>query len=532
MSQQIFYIDPLDDLNKARELLKKSSKNKVVLVLPEENTILKNIENLTILKKEAQNLGKRLAVFSSDPQYKKLAEDCGIEIESSLRLADAENKEIEKEQYKKEVFSKPRVSDILPPQKAEPVQPSISKKIETKDVEKSQELPIPQKATKKWVGPLLYTIFFLLLVGGAVFSFTFLPRATITIVPVSEEIDFSGKFEVKKGADIDLEANIVPGTIIEKSKNIEKSFLATKTEDKEEKARGKITIYNEDTSSHRFVPGTRFKSQDGKIFKSQDWINIPAGSKTNPGQIEIEVVAESAGEEYNIEPTTFTVPGLSGTNLFDLIYAKSSEAMSGGFVGKTKVVGEEDIEKAKKEIEAMQDNVIDQLKKEILKEISPDLQSFFEDLIQVEKEEIVFDKKAGDIVETFKASTKVTVWVLSFEEDDVQEIIAKVIAEEIKEGVDFEEVVSSQKIDYEVIENNMESGVFKISFEGKEKVAWKVTADQIKKAVIGMDQNAFQKYISEDMKGKIKDGEVELWPLWVKEIPQREDRIFVEIKYE
>ena len=142
------------------------------MVLPEENAILKNIENLTILKKEAQNLGKRLAVFSSDPQYKKLAEDCGIEIESSLRLADAENKEIEKEQYKKEVFSKPRVSDILPPQKAEPVQPSISKKIETKDVEKSQELPIPQKPPKMGWTIVVYNI---LLIAGwwCCFLFTF-----------------------------------------------------------------------------------------------------------------------------------------------------------------------------------------------------------------------------------------------------------------------------------------------------------------------------------------------------------------------
>jgi len=110
--------------------------------------------------------------------------------------------------------------------------------------------------------------------------------------------------------------------------------------------------------------------------------------------------------------------------------------------------------------------------------------------------------------------------------------ISLVVAGEIKEGVDFEEVVSSQEITYEIIENDMEDGVLKIGFKGKEKVAWKVTADQIKKVIIGMDQNAFQKYINEDMKGKIKDGEVELWPLWVKKIPQREDRVFVEIKYE
>lgn len=531
MSQQIFYIDPLDDLNKVRELLRKSSKNKVVLVLPEENTILKNIEGLTILKKEAQNLGKRLAIFSTDSQYKRLAEDCGIEIENSLKMTETDNQEKE-QPHKKETVLKPKISDILPPQKTASINKPVSKYTETEEIKKPQEVSASQKTGKKWIGPLLYVLLFLVLIGGVFFSLTWLPRATVTIVPVSEEIEFSGSVKIEKGAEMDLEANVIPGMVIEKSKDIEKSFLATGVEDKNEKARGKITIYNEDTSAHRFVPGTRFKSQDGKIFKSQDWINIPAGSKTNPGKIEIEVVAESAGDQYNIEPTTFTIPGLSGTNLFNLIYAKSNEAMSGGFVGEAKVVGEEDIKKAKEEIEAMQDNIIGQLKEEILKEISPDFQSLFSDLIKVEKEEIVFDKKVGEIGETFKASAKVRVWVLSFKEDDLQEVIAKVVAKEIKEGVDFEEIVSSQEITYEVLENDMENGVLKIGFQGKEKVAWKVTADEIKKSVMGMDQNDFQKYIEEEMKGKIKDGKAELWPLWVKKIPQREDRVFVEIKYE
>jgi hypothetical protein len=524
---QIFYIDPPDDLNKVREKLKETQKEKIILVLPEENKKLKSIENLTILKKEAQSLGKRLSIFSSDPKYKKLAEDCGIEIEGSLL----------EEGFSRggELVFRPKISDILPPTSKSSAQNLPPKEIKEKKIE--IERGTPEKETfpskkKKWVSPLIYSLLFIILVGGVGFSWIYLPRAKITIIPAGEEIEFSGSFKAQKDANLNVEANIVPGAFIEKSQDIEKSFLATEIETREDKANGTITIYNEDSSSHRFVPGTRFKSEDGKIFKSQDWVNIPAGSKTKPGQVQIEVVAEKAGEEYNIGPTTFTIPGLQGMDLYGLIYAKSTEAMSGGFVGEAKVVGKEDLENAKKEMETLEENLASQMKDEILKEVSPNTQSLLEELIVVEKGEISFDKKAGEVGETFKGKATVTARLLNFNEDDVQEIIAKAIATKIKEGVEFEEVVSTQEIQYEILKNDIENGVMEVSFKGTEDVAWKVTADQIKEAVVGMDENSFQNYVGEQMGGKIKDGKVELWPFWVKKIPKREDRIFVEIKYE
>ena len=104
--QQILYIDPLEKVNQVKDKMAKTKKEKIILVLPAENKNLKNIENLTSLKIEAQKLGKKLTIFSSDPLYQKLAEDCGIEIEKSL---------IEESFLKKEEISfRPKIRDILP----------------------------------------------------------------------------------------------------------------------------------------------------------------------------------------------------------------------------------------------------------------------------------------------------------------------------------------------------------------------------------------------------------------------------------
>ena len=535
---QIIYVDPSDNLDIVLEEFKKSQKKKVILVLPEENKNLKNIENLTILKKNTQSLNKDLTIFTSDNQYRKLAEDCGIEIEKSL-MGGAFSK-------KGEISFRPKVRDILPRERVfslkEQKRENRSKE-KSKDVreaekpeekklfnkEEIKEFPVAKKKRKR-LSILAGLFIFVILAGGIFFSLVWLPRAEIIIIPASEEIEFSGKFTVKDGENSDYKAKIISGTLIEKEKETEKSFLSTGKEKKIEKAKGEITIYNEDGYSHRFVPSTRFESPDGKFFKSIEWINIPAGSKENPGTVEIEVIASEAGEEYNIEPADFTVPGLEGTNVYELVYAKSAEAMKGGLIGEAKVVAGDDIKKAEKEMKELEENLISDIKSEILKGTSSNLQ-FLSDSILIIKEGITFDKKAGDIGKDFLGKVKVKAKLLNFNEDDVQEIVADIIAGRVKENIEFEEIVSTQEIQYKTLKNDIENGVAEISFEGKEKVAWRIDLGEIKKEVYGMEGANFREYIREKMDGKIENGYLELWPFWVNKVSEREDRVFLRIQY-
>jgi len=530
---QILYIEPLDEVAQVKEKMAKTKKEKVILVLPAENKKLKNIENLTSLKIEAQKLGKKLTIFSSDPPYQKLAEECGIEIEKSL-IEDSFL-------AKQEISFRPKIRDIFPKKELEEI--TAEKTKAEKEIEKKPPLlkePTPKKS--KLLLNLLYTLFVISLIGGIIFCFYYLPKAEITLVPVSEEIEFASQFTVKKGTEIDLKGKLLPGTLLIKDKEVEKSFLSTGSEKRVDKATGKITVYNEDNSPHNFVPNTRFQTSDGKIFRQpqgSDWVSVPAGSKDNPGKVEIKVVADEAGEEYNIGPTKFTLPGLKGTAFFEKVYGKSKEAMKGGFIGEAKVVAKEDVVKATQEMQRLQENLAGEVKNDILKEIPPSLQ-FLKDSVITTKEKISFDKKVGEIGETFKGKAKVSTHLLKFNEEDVQKIIANIILDRVKEGIEFEEVVSSLEVNYEVVESKIEKCTnvgeeiceMEIKFTGKEKVAWKVTADDVKKAILGEDEQSFEKYIKEDMKGKIERAELKLWPFWVNKIPQKENRVFIQVKYE
>jgi hypothetical protein len=88
------------------------------------------------------------------------------------------------------------------------------------------------------------------------------------------------------------------------------------------------------------------------------------GSTLVPGTLEVEVFADSAGEEYNTSNVKFTIPGFSGKEQFDKITAESVNEISGGYIGVRKVVSEEAKEQAQKDLEAQLKTEIESSKNE------------------------------------------------------------------------------------------------------------------------------------------------------------------------
>jgi len=102
------------------------------------------------------------------------------------------------------------------------------------------------------------------------------------------------------------------------------------------KASGSITVYNNySASSVKLVKTTRFATPDGLIFRAPADVVIPGKSSSGPGSVQITVIADQTGSQYNIGPVAkFTVPGLqSNAPMYAGVYAKSSAPMTGGSSG-------------------------------------------------------------------------------------------------------------------------------------------------------------------------------------------------------
>jgi hypothetical protein len=65
-------------------------------------------------------------------------------------------------------------------------------------------------------------------------------------------------------------------------------------------AQGRITVYNELTTPQSMKPNTRFISEDGIVYKVDEWINVPAAREANGvteiGSVEVIVKAEHIDE--------------------------------------------------------------------------------------------------------------------------------------------------------------------------------------------------------------------------------------------
>lgn len=114
------------------------------------------------------------------------------------------------------------------------------------------------------------------------------------------------------------------------------TVAASGTVHKEEKASGSITVVNNYSSSPvKLLKNTRFESSSGLIYKAPEAVSIPGKVGNAPGKVNITVVADIVGSQYNIAAgEKLTLPGLKNSAaMYASVYATSASGMAGGFLG-------------------------------------------------------------------------------------------------------------------------------------------------------------------------------------------------------
>ncbi len=174
-----------------------------------------------------------------------------------------------------------------------------------------------------------------------------LPRADIAITLRRTPWEFNDIVSAQvTGGD-------VAAQLFTQTKNATLSFTASGKKYMENKAHGTIKVVNAYSSDTQgLVASTRFVTPDGKIFRLQNSIVVPGAKivngKIEPSSIDAPVVADKAGNDFNIGPVgRFTIPGFQGTPKYDAFYGISENPMTGGNVGETPYPTPDDIAKAK-----------------------------------------------------------------------------------------------------------------------------------------------------------------------------------------
>ncbi len=164
---------------------------------------------------------------------------------------------------------------------------------------------------------------------GALFYFS---GAQVQVTPNAVSAAVQGSFTASQNT------GALPFEVITAQKIAMQSVAAGGTKNVHSFASGPITIYNTQTKAQRLITNTRFATASGLIFRIHSAVTIPGGSQAKPGSITVTVYADQAGASYNVGPSSFTVPGLAGTPQANMVYARSSSALTGGETGSIPVI--------------------------------------------------------------------------------------------------------------------------------------------------------------------------------------------------
>ena len=369
-----------------------------------------------------------------------------------------------------------------------------------------------------------FLIFLLIIIGT--FLFFALGKAEIEIIPKTELIDLEKKVlldsEFKQPLSVRLKENTIPAEIIEDESTISREFPATGEDVVEKRAEGIIRVYNEySTASHTFVVNTRFLSTDGKLFRALERITIPGQKyeegKLKPGFVDIKVRAAEAGQEYNIGPTTFSVPGLLGTDMYTAFYAKSFSQMKGGFEGKASQVKKEDLERAKKLLE---EEVFEESLVALEKKCDENSFILSQDCLLKEVLEQGCKAEVGEKIDSFTCEIKVKLKALVFREKDLEEFVENAILSQIQEK---EIKPGSLELNYFLETKDLEKGQANLNLIALAEIYSPLEETLLKKGIAAKPKKAAK--ILLESHPEIKQAEIKLWPFWLKEIPKNLEKI-------
>lgn len=347
---------------------------------------------------------------------------------------------------------------------------------------------------------------------------SFFDNATLAYTPKTAALTFENEiYSAAKTGEGELLYSIV-----KLSGDKGKAVTVSGEQEVSRKASGVIIVYNNASAEpQRLIENTRFESPSGKIYRIQQAIAIPGKKGDTPGTIEVTVYADQPGDSYNSEPADFTVPGLKGTPRYTTIYARSKGPLTGGFVGREKVVSEADLIKARSELRAA---LSEELMVRAQAEVPPDFILFpslssiaFEDLPQSSSGE------SG----TANVNLRGHLYGIMFKRADLSEELAKnKTAFTANENV---EIVSFDNLKFSFNGNPPTEllPLNKISFKvsGTGTLAWRTDEVSLKSDLMGRRK----KEVSSILKNypTIVSADVSLRPFWKTSFPSEAGKISV-----
>jgi hypothetical protein len=412
--------------------------------------------------------------------------------------------------------------DIARPQKQMPKEPIVDDgDLATIDVIDNNKLK------RKRV--LVTTLVILCILGIGYGINMLLGGAEVTVYPKIKDVTVQAEFTAytqPKAGELGYELLILDA-------EGEKQVKANGKETVSERAQGKIFVYNTSTKApQRLIKNTRFESKDGLIYRIKESIEVPtatldAKSNLTPGSVVAEVFADGTGEQYNIEPGRFTVPGLKGSEQFDTIYGETTSPFSGGFEGERYMIDSAELDTAKQALHIeLRDKLLARMKEE-----RPAGFTVYDDAVTFTYDSLP-STEYGDELATIKE--KATLRVPMFSEAQFSEYVAeKSIPDYTGEPVKMTDphtltfIYTSPTTTMTDISSAPD---LTFTLKGTTRIVWQFDEEKLKNDLLGIAKSESTKVFASYP--SIRNAEAKIKPFWVGTFPKSPKNIDVSTRVE
>lgn len=392
---------------------------------------------------------------------------------------------------------------------------------------KEPQVMVGKKTKKVFFWFLLLCIIAL---GGA-FAYIYVPSARV-VVGIEEKrnkLDVPVLGKVQEAESVQ-DGQTFPIKAIERDESVTMEYPATGYSNMNgQKAHGKVSISNEYSSEpQQLVSTTRLKSQDGKIFRITKDVIVPGmstvGGKQEPGVVEVEVMADRPGSDFNIEPSTFTIPGFEGGPKYEKFSAKSSDKMSGGASdgSSAKAVSADDITGAKKKSEEI---VKDKIKEKLSAELG-DGELLLDEAMEISVIQSASSSKTGETRDTFEYIVKAHVKAITFSKLDIDKIVRDAYAAQ-SQNQPAQAKIEDVVLDYAAVTPRYTEKDLSMKIHAEISTKPNFDTEVFKKDILGKNSAQIKEILSKYP--DISNLDIEFQPQLISRIPQYEKRVTIEI---
>lgn len=327
-------------------------------------------------------------------------------------------------------------------------------------------------------------------------------------------------------SEINLEKNLIPGYVITAESVVTRESPATGQKLQQGKAQGTVKIFNNYTNPQRLVKGTRLQAPLEKFQPALEgdetpWFRTVEDVLIDPkSSVVVEVVADGAGEKYNIEPSVFSIPGLAGTVQYTFVYGQSFEKFSGGSDDAVPEATKEDIENTTKSMTAFSE---EQIKSQLIAKIREQgLEIADESAIEFKIGDPEVLAKAGDNVAMIKSQAPAEASAVAYKKSDLEKIGKDFILSAMPQGTLVDE--KSFSFTLSAVEDSENGSAIElvcraVTYEG-------MSDEDLKKGLSEKNGEEAKMFLASQ--SGVRQIEIKLTPPWRLNVPRSLDKIEIE----